>query len=161
MYTMFRSDHNKPRYQRKHTTRSTCGLYHCCVFLRIDNRRQSVRGLFTSEDSTSLSKLATFCSIIMESMRGGRNHVKPKPKRKKRPKTCKTMKEPPDPKINKNTSRRDRKSNATNKKCDKDNLTGKALLNKKTSNRKTKNQPIKPPQPKNDILSLVTQPPKC
>ena len=71
------------------------------------------------------------------------------------------MKEPSDLKINKNTSQRDHKSSATNKKCDKDNLTGKALLNEKLSNRKTKNQQIKPPQPKTDILSLVTEPPKC
>ena len=98
--------------------------------------------LFTSEDPTNLSKLATFCSIIMASMREGRSHAKHKPKQKKRSKTC-TMKEPSDLKINKNTSRRDRKSSATNKKCDKDILTGKALLNEKLSNRKTKNQRIK------------------
>ena len=67
---------------------------------------------------------------------------------------------PSDLKINKNTSRRDRKSSTTNKKCDKDNLTGKALLKAKLSNRQTKNQQIKPPQPKTDILSLVNQPPK-
>ena len=78
--------------------------------------------LFTSEDPTSLSKLATYCNISMASMREGRKHVKPKPKQKKRSKTC-TMKEPSDLKINKNTSRRNRKSSTTNKKCDKDNLT--------------------------------------
>ena len=116
--------------------------------------------LFTSEDPTSLSKLATFCSIIMASMREGRNHTKPKPKQKKRSKKC-TRKASPDLKINKNPSRRDRKSSATDKKCTKDNLTGKALPNEKRCNRKTKNQSIKPPQPKTDILSLVTQPPKC
>ena len=33
MYIMFRLDHNKPRYQRKRTTRWTCGLNHCCLSL--------------------------------------------------------------------------------------------------------------------------------
>ena len=33
MYIMFRLIHKKTRYQRKRTTRWTCGLNHCCLSL--------------------------------------------------------------------------------------------------------------------------------
>ena len=38
--------------------------------------------LFINEDPTSLSKLATFCSISMASMMEGKNHAEPKLKEK-------------------------------------------------------------------------------